>query len=103
MREGRHGGGIALYLKYIIPRNTVKSNGLPTDDLEILRVAARSRWLPREICVLVICGIYVPPSAPSQDTLRERTTENVFSLQAEYENPFFIIFDDLNAFPFSHL
>ncbi|XP_069975515.1 uncharacterized protein [Penaeus vannamei] len=58
----------------------------------------RPTWLPREISVLVICGIYFPPRAPTEESLRKHIIGNVFILQAKYGNPFFVILGDLNTF-----
>jgi len=98
IRQGRKGGGVGIYIKDTIPCNTIKSICPPSDDLETLWLAVRPTWLPREISVLVICGIYFPPRAPTEESLREHIIENVFILQAKYGNPFFVILGDLNTF-----
>lgn len=76
IREGRVGGVVSTYN----PCNNIKSISSPTDDPETLWLAARPRWLPREISVLVICGIYFPPMASTQETLREHTLKKHFTL-----------------------
>lgn len=90
IREGRKCGDVGIYINDTIPC-TYKI-------LSALWLTAQPRWLPREISVLVICGIYFPARAPAGDTLREHIIDNVFSLQAKYKNPFFVILGTLTLF-----
>lgn len=48
--------------------------------------------------VLVVISKIFPTLTPTEETLRERIIENVFSLSTKYVNPFFVILDDLNTF-----
>lgn len=81
-----------------IPCNIIKSVCSPSIDLDILRIAARPRWLPREISLLVNYGIYFPPRPPAQKTQRKHVMVNVLSLQVNCKNPFFVIMGNLNTF-----
>ena len=97
-REEKDCGGISVLIKNDIPCTVLQ---IDAGDLEILWLAVRPAWLPRNISVIILAAVYFPPKslAKTRDDLIEHITTTAQLLQAKYDNPGFMILGDLNTFP----
>ena len=97
-REEKDCGGISVLIKNDIPCTVLQ---IDSGDLEILWLAVRPAWLPRNISVIILAAVYFPPKslAKTRDELIEHITATTRLLQAKYDNPGFMILGDLNTFP----
>ena len=98
IREEKDGGGISVLIKDDIPSSVIQ---VDTADLEIIWLAVRPGWLPRDISVIIVAAVYFPPKtlADTRDRLKEHIITTAQMLQTKYTNPGFVILGDLNTFP----
>ena len=70
------------------------------EHIESIWLSTRPNWLPRNISVIIIAGIYYPGSrstyAPEQEDIILHITETVHQLYKKYVKPLFIIMGDFN-------
>ena len=97
-RVDKDGGGLTVLVKNNIPCTALQ---IDTGDLEILWLAARPTWLPRNISVIILAAVYFPPKSPAhvRDHLIEHITTTTQLLQTKHDRPGFMILGDLNTFP----
>ena len=69
------------------------------NDLEVLWVSARPKWLPRQIGSLVICAVYLPPKTATKTVqlLTNYLASTLVLLTKKYSNPLFMIMGDFNS------
>ncbi|MEL7521053.1 MAG: endonuclease/exonuclease/phosphatase family protein, partial [Cyanobacteria bacterium J06553_1] len=95
-RSVRDCGGVAILIKDHIPASTIRLE-VP-QDLEVLWVLARPRWLPRQVSALVICAVYLPTKAVALTVqkLTDHLTTSLMLLTKRYNSPLFMIMGDFN-------
>ena len=62
-RARREGGGLCIYIKNRWCSNVKIHTILCSPNLELLTLSIRPFYLPREFSNIVLCCVYVPPSA----------------------------------------
>ena len=87
----------------IFVKDKIKSQKMKIDvppHLECLWVSVHPEWLPRNISIIIICGIYYPGSsstyAPPKDDLILHLTTTTLNLKLKYAKPLFILAGDFN-------
>ena len=95
-RNLRDCGGVCILTREDIPASIMKLD-VP-NDLEVLWVSARPKWLPRQIGSLVICAVYLPPktAANTVQLLTDHLASTLVQLTKKYSNPLFMIMGDFN-------
>ena len=98
IRETKDCGGIMVLIKNEIPCSVIQ---VDTGDLEIIWLAVRPAWLPRDIGVIIMAAVYFPPKtlAATRDKLIDHIVATAQLLQTKYTNPGFVILGDFNTFP----
>ena len=95
-RSDRDCGGVCILIKEDLPASPI-SIDVP-QDLEVLWVSARPRWLPRLISTLVICAVYLPTDAEALTVqqLTDHLSTSLMLLTRKYDSPLFMIMGDFN-------
>ena len=94
----RSSGSVSIFVKDKIKSQKMKIDVPP--HLECLWVSVHPEWLPRNISIIIICGIYYPGSsstyAPPKDDLILHLTTTTLNLKLKYAKPLFILAGDFN-------
>ncbi|KAI8502529.1 hypothetical protein Bbelb_201170 [Branchiostoma belcheri] len=94
-RSDRRGGGVAVFVSDDIPSRELVELHVP-GELECVWVWMRPYKLPRSVSALAVCGVYIPPNSPHQDTLIEHLLNSTDYLRTKYPDIGIVILGDLN-------
>ncbi|CAH1266681.1 Hypp3507 [Branchiostoma lanceolatum] len=79
-RQGRKGGGLAIYVKdniYAKPLDITTPS-----DFECLWINIRPPRLPRELSSIAICAVYIPPNSPHSEAFTDHLSTVVDQLRS---------------------
>ena len=103
-RLQRRGGGVGCYVKQNIP---VKLLGhlSPAEDVEIMWLHIRPKYLPAGSSNICIASVYFPPGARANLRMKyeEHLQHTIDELRTTYSYPRFLICGDFNNFPVASL
>ncbi|KAI8481991.1 hypothetical protein Bbelb_402920 [Branchiostoma belcheri] len=100
-RQGRKGGGLAIYVKDNIHAESLAIT--TPEDLECLWIKVRPPRLPRELSSIAVCAVYIPPNSPHTDALTDHLSTVVDQLRSASPDVGVCIAGDFNRTDVSDL
>ena len=91
------GGGVCLYINegWCHPANVYVKDQMCTPNVELLCVAARPYYLPREFSHVIVTAVYIPPSANKKEA-EEGVYQTISNQQAASPDALFLVSGDFN-------
>jgi len=79
-----HGGLVGFYCKQNVPHRILDFTLTKDHDIEVLRLWARPKSLPRQVSSLISAAIYFPPRGPYWRQLVEYLQQSCDSIRIKY-------------------
>lgn len=98
-REGtskHHGGGVCAYVNERWCKNVTIKDSKCNENIELLTIACRPFYLPREFNIVYITVVYIPPSA-DKTAARETLLDSIHRSENAHPGSVRIILGDFNG------